>query len=201
MVLLRMSPSWPLPKSRLIQHPLRHVAGNALVGFLYCRLGLAWPSLACLDLSVDPGPQILNTCKSSQIHITSKTNTNSKNHRHGDTYFISGVNSGKRVGLANWLRVTLSGMGGGGGYKNVLFLVYFHSLLQDSLETSLEHSSASSSHLELSCVPQHLYCVFARASLGEGASFAPVYIPTKTREIMQGYKGTVSRDLYELQVL
>jgi hypothetical protein len=135
MVLLQMSPSWPLSKSRLIQHPLRQVAENALVGFLYCRLGLAWPSLACLDLSVDPRPQILNTGKSSQIHITSKTNTNSKNHGHGDTYFISGLNSGKRVGLANWLRVTLSGMGLGGWYKNVLFLVYFHSLLPDPLET------------------------------------------------------------------
>ncbi len=51
---------------------LSHAAGDALIGFPCCRLGLAWPSLACLDLSVDPKSQISNTYKSSQIHITAR---------------------------------------------------------------------------------------------------------------------------------
>jgi hypothetical protein len=79
MPLLQMSPPWPLSKSRLVQHPLsargwRHLSRLPM---LSAWLGLAY--LACLDLSTDPKFQILNTCKSSQIHITSKNNINSTN--------------------------------------------------------------------------------------------------------------------------
>jgi hypothetical protein len=74
MVLLRMSPSWPLSKSRLIQHTL-----------LATKLGMPWWAshaaglfflglLGLLDLTIDPK---FHQIKSSQIHITSKNNTNS----------------------------------------------------------------------------------------------------------------------------
>jgi hypothetical protein len=43
---------------------LSHVARDALVGFPEHRHGLAWLSLARLDLSVDPKSQISSTCKS-----------------------------------------------------------------------------------------------------------------------------------------
>jgi hypothetical protein len=46
--------AWPLPKSRLIQHPLSTTQLGCLGGLPCCRLGLAWLSLACLDLNVNP---------------------------------------------------------------------------------------------------------------------------------------------------
>jgi hypothetical protein len=77
-VLLRMSPSWPPSKSRLIQHPsLAMLTRDSLAGFPRCWPGLAWLGMACLDLNVDSKSQIWSTCKSPQIHITSKNNTNS----------------------------------------------------------------------------------------------------------------------------
>ncbi len=45
-------------------------------------LGLA--NLACLDLAIDPKSQILNTCKSRQIHIISNNNTNSTTNTSSD---------------------------------------------------------------------------------------------------------------------
>ncbi len=110
MVLLRMSPSWPCSNSILIQHPSSAMlTGDTLVGFPCCRLGLAWLSLACLDFSVDPKSQILRTCKSTQIRITSKNNTNSTWIMYTAIHIVTfKENPGGRVDLASWLRISLS---------------------------------------------------------------------------------------------
>jgi hypothetical protein len=71
-VLLQMSPSWPLSNSRLIHILSQPRSWDALVGFPCCRLGLAWLSLACLDLSVSPRSQaLINQVRyTSQARIT-----------------------------------------------------------------------------------------------------------------------------------
>ena len=49
-------------------------------------------------------------CKSTQIYITTKNNTNSTRIIHKVIYISThGINPGRRVGLASWLLITLSG--------------------------------------------------------------------------------------------
>ncbi len=105
-VLLRMSPLWPLPKLNWCNilsqlHWLgmpwwdSHAASVACLGF------------ACLDLRADPKSQISSTCKSTQIHSTSK-NTNSTRTTYTAIHtFTLKLDSDRRVGLASWLRITL----------------------------------------------------------------------------------------------
>jgi hypothetical protein len=50
---------------------------------------LAWVSLAYQDLSGDTKSQISNTCKSIQICITSKNNTNSTRITHTPTHILT----------------------------------------------------------------------------------------------------------------
>jgi hypothetical protein len=107
-VLLRMCPSWPLSKSRVIQHPpSTMLTGDALAGFPHYWLGLACLDLSVdhfilalkKDLSVDPKSQISSTCKSTQIHITSKNNTNSTRTIHTAIHFFTlELNTGRQSG-------------------------------------------------------------------------------------------------------
>ncbi len=100
MVLLRMSPSWPLSKSRLIKHP----PSATLTGDTFAGFPRWWLGLACLDLSVDPKSQILCTCKSTQICITSKNITNSTRIIYTAIHILTlELNPGRRVDLASWL--------------------------------------------------------------------------------------------------
>jgi ribulose bisphosphate carboxylase small subunit len=72
-------------------------------------VGLSWLGLTRLDLNVDPKPQILSTCKSIRIHITSKNITNGTEIVYTAIYDITlEVNPSRRVGLASWLRITPS---------------------------------------------------------------------------------------------
>ncbi len=70
-------------------------------------LGLA--HLACLDLAIDPKSQILITCKSRQIHITSKNNAKSTIITYSNTHPTSKLHPGRQDGPACWLQTTLSG--------------------------------------------------------------------------------------------
>ncbi len=123
-VLLRMSPSWPLSKSRQIQHPITAtLTGDALADFPPCWLGLA-----CLDLSVDPKSRISSTCKSTQIHTTSKINTNSTRTIYRAIHICTlKLNPGRQFDLASWLRITLSGT----------LLLYKTSFYSSPIKTSL----------------------------------------------------------------
>jgi hypothetical protein len=59
----------------------------ALAGFPLCWLGLAGPDpRPNPDLSVNLKSQILSTCKSTQILITSKNNTNNLEIIYIETY-------------------------------------------------------------------------------------------------------------------
>jgi hypothetical protein len=109
MVLLRMSPFWSLPQSRLIEHPLpATLARDAIAGFPHCWLclaGLDLPRFECRSQVLDLEHLLINP----DTHYN-KNNTNCTEIIFTAVHdFTSELKPGIQVSLARWLRITLYG--------------------------------------------------------------------------------------------